>query len=671
VEGMFESPLKALIVVLKILGVTILFGLLMRFIYFNLQIPIHLYSNYYTTTQYKQEGRSLFKLEDDVYRKFYVTGVNLSDYPKIFDDDNKEEIYLEWFHLASELGVETIRLENLKEPLFYEVLSDFNKTNTPLEIIQVIDLDDSNYENMYDAVAGGLSFKLTRRGYQIVDALHGNYKKEDYLVDVSEYVLSYEVGRVWNPDLVIFTNTNHKRFNRYNGRFLDTTEDTLPFERILGEVGDSIVYYESSKYGVHHLLGFVNSGLTDPLEHENIRGYDYYENLVKVDMNSLSFDRDAKAGFYHAYYLNPAYPNFLDYDSKYQYKDEPFTEYLLDLNGSSRLPVVLSSIGISTSLGKSGIDSNGLFDIGGHSELMQGELISELISKVYRTRTSGLVIDSLIDDWERSSWNQVLDDEDDYLWQNVMDSDESFGLVKIVDENEIMIDGTENDWEVYTFLYHDNLKVSFDYDNKYFYILVRDYQDDFYIGFDFNDYSGFNEYQEVFFTNNVDYLIHVDENPRFLVHQYSNSFEPTFLDLLESTNPYLDIPDKEIDKFEVLETVEEAKLSFKNREFESVTKQIGYLDDSLYENSSVFEIKIPWSYFNITNPVNKSKLGDFYEGYNLYEEQFEFISIEIASVDFSATSRPFLIDFKRKKNEYMLKKKDSFNAVKEGFNLLK
>lgn len=657
-----RKPVKKIKRAICILGVVIavlLIGGYFIFYYTNIPLPLH--STGKASTFIKSDGKKLLLFSEGAWEEFIVSGVTLEDtvpggLPVTYD------MYMKWFSMIHEMNANTIQADDLMGTEFYRAFHDYNNNRRePLYLMQVITLEDKEFDNMIDAFSGNLERLLRQKAYLTIDAIHGSTKagENPYMWDVSDWTLAYIVGTDWDQDLVIYTNDAFADKAGYNGKYITTWPTASAFETVLAKVGDSIFSYETAKYGEQRLLGYGNWARTDPIFHDSSWSIGLYENLAHVNMELITAYDTIKSGIFAAYHIEPNYPQFLSFDPVYsKYVDgdgsiNPYKGYLKALNKYHRLPIVISGFGVPASRGISNIDEVRGFNQGGISEKEQGQILQVLYKDIMDAELSGGFIDSWSDDWNQRAWNTkgAVDKDRSAYWSDAETSTQSYGLLAVEPGEErsaCCVDGDVSEWNnAVTVTERDGYKLQMMYDEKYIYFhaqLNKDYLtgDIIYIPIDITPNSGAKQdtANALFYDRDMDFVVVIDgaDNSKILVQEYYNSLYPLYGLEAGKENIYINKPNKDIGEFHL---IKQLSRKFMNDEIggkrEAVFKNAGILrhgnsnpDGEGYDSLADFmisgnniEIRIPWALLNFSDPSKMMIHDDYYENYGV-----EFMNIQ-------------------------------------------
>ncbi len=268
-----------------------------------------------------------------IWTPIFLKGVNLgvalpgkfpSEFPEDFD------IYMNWLKDIGEMNSNIVRIYTIFPPSFYEAFAQYNLlySDNPLYLMQgvwaTVPADHDYYNEDY-------TYHFQKEIKDVIDVIHGNGVLEKsrgkadgvYISDISNFTISYLLGREWEPRGVSFTNQNNS-ISSYAGDFISIPSGTA-MEVWLAEMMDYTLKYETLKYKKQHPISFVNWLPLDPMYHnsehiENDKVREYDNDLEVVDYRKYYKTENVKTGIYAAYHAYPYYPDYVYLDEKYQHK---------------------------------------------------------------------------------------------------------------------------------------------------------------------------------------------------------------------------------------------------------------------------------------------------------------------------------------------------------------
>lgn len=417
---------------------------------------------------------------DQQWQPVFIKGVNLSvALPGRFPSDYPADIktYQEWMTTISDLGANAVRVYSLMPPAFYKALSQHNRNDPSrsLWLIQGIwfelppenDLDDEGYES-----------EIRNEIARVVDAVHGSLAIGprpgrawgSFDEDVSPWLLSFIIGRNWEPFAVDAYNEEHGHIRSWQGEWFSVESGTA-MEVWIARLCDYTAGYQVRRFRTLNPLTFANWPSLDPIDHPTeatVREENEWrvqaglapipdgpatweDDAVSVDSMKIVPSEKNVAGLFASYQIYPSFPDFMNhqYSSGSDGKSS-YSRYLADLKSHhAGQPVVVIEFGISTSRGIAHWHKGGRHH-GGHDETEQGELLARMLREIRDERLAGGLIFSLMDEWSRTTWNTAtfeIPSERGPLWFNVQSPDQSFGLLKQTPVSaSIRIDGHSTDW---------------------------------------------------------------------------------------------------------------------------------------------------------------------------------------------------------------------------------
>jgi tetratricopeptide (TPR) repeat protein len=400
------------------------------------------------------------------WKPVYMVGVGLTaslpgHYPS--DATVDTDLYDDWFQKMNALGINTIRVYSILPPAFYRSLYQYNHAggHPPLHLLQGIVLDDPPLDDFFNHDYYAACQKEIRT---TIDVLHGQgdvpampaHGGGLYPNDVSEWTAGIIIGKEWLSHVVTGNNQFHPDMRNYQGAYIEVPSGSAT-EVFLAQMVNLAAEYEETKYNWQHPVAFLNWPTLDPLHHptestilEEVsirRGLGEHvptpdppyddDDSVTVDPTHLHATDRLKAGYFAAYSVVPYYPDFLNYDPRYQtVRDSEggnsFFGYLKDLKAhQAGIPLVIVDYGVPSSRGVGHFNPGGL-DQGGKTERQQGEILARMTRNIYDAGGAGGFIFEWLDQWFRQTWlvrNFEVPMENKLLWKNPLDPAEYSGLV--------------------------------------------------------------------------------------------------------------------------------------------------------------------------------------------------------------------------------------------------
>lgn len=413
------------------------------------------------------------------WQPVFIKGVNLSvTLPGRFPSDQPtdERAYRDWIASIAGMGANALRVYTLLPPAFYRALAHHNRiADRRLWLIQGIwfdlppanDFDDQTYRRE-------IELEIAR----VVDAVHGNLAIGPrpgqawgaFDEDVSPFLISFVLGRNWEPFVVEKFNERRRSVSTWEGEWF-RVEDGQAMESWVASLCDYTTAYQVRRYRTLHPITFANWPSLDPIDHptESSRaeenewrtragmqpipdhGTAWEDDVVSIDATRILPTDQNTAGIYASYQIYPSFPDFMNH----QYgtgsdPDRSYGRYLSELKSyHGRQPVLVIEFGISTSRGIAHTHTGSLHH-GGHDERTQGRLLAQQLQEIFDHDFAGGIIFSFMDEWSRTTWNTAafeIPSERGYLWFNAQSPDQSFGLVRQAPASSpIRIDGIAHDW---------------------------------------------------------------------------------------------------------------------------------------------------------------------------------------------------------------------------------
>ncbi len=638
----------------------------------DLYIPYTGEIEYFT----KSDGKLIYLDSGNGFEEFEIKGVNLGlGKPGYYATEKaitKAE-YLRWFRQIKELGANTIRVYTLGGEDFYEAFYEFNNGNPdPLYLLHGVWVDDYLINSTYSALDEEFYEPFLDDCRIIVDVIHGRYKTDSenslfsdhYRCDISPWVAGYILGIEWESTLVSYTDNSFEQLPQFSGTYL-YTENASNFEIFLASVGESVVNYETVKYGTQRMIAFSNWATTDPLEHtKDIKLY--FQKCGSVDVEHIKCTDSLLTGQFASYHIYPYYPDY--YSILPEHEENTYLQYLKDINEHHSMPVVISEFGVSSGRGMAAYDGHGR-NQGGISETQQGEALVSMYQDIMNAGCSGSIVFTWQDEWFKRTWNTMAntDLKSTPYWSDYQTNEQYFGLLSFDPgdkESICYVDGNRSDWSQDTpVMENGNIRVSVKYDEKFIYFLVEQggfslSDDILYVPIDTTPKSG-SPYAENFsieMSHAADFIIEINgkENSRIWVQKRydiidalyytnispQNIFSKVFIasdtpqftqirlllqkDLYYRSSSDDNISDKQITfqefnpkdplLYQIMETFETGKLTYGNANPDA--DNFNSLADFCAGDGFV-EIKLPWGLLNFADPSQMKIHDDYYECYGV------------------------------------------------------
>lgn len=558
--------------------------------------------------------------EDTIYvdrgdgpRPFVIKGVNLGvGIPGHFATDYAidKETYLRWFRQIQEMGANTIRVYTILQDDFYNAFYEYNKENPePLYMLHGVWVNDYVQNSHRDAYDADFLDAFLRDSRTVVDILHGKKKLNlgtetgsgTYRKDVSPWVLGYILGVEWEDVTVTYTDHKFPHMEPYQGKYLRATADASAFESMLTQVGDSIIAYETERYGQQRLVAFSNWQTTDPFQYPADITW-FFGKCAVVDVEHIQATDAFLSGQFASYHVYPYYSDYLNYilreveniitpeeaervmslaeggascmeylegtdeaaflDSKGRVNT--YLAYLKLLTKHHKMPVVISEFGVSTGRGMAQRDFNTNRNQGHMSEREQGQALVECWEDIMAAGCNGGCVFTWQDEWFKRTWNTMhaVDLQRTPFWSDYQTNEQYFGLLSFDPGKETSVcyvDGKIDEWRSEDLVFQKgDLALSVKYDERFLYFLIRkEGEDPFYLPIDTTQKSGSKTCQgtNLTFDREADFLLVLDgkENSRLLVQERYEVLRAMYYHETHNADPYIDPPAKDSPVFKPVE----------------------------------------------------------------------------------------------------------------------
>lgn len=412
-------------------------------------------------------GQDSFQIQrDGKWKDILIKGVNIGmGKPGAFPGEasiTKEE-YFRWFKQIGSMNANAIRIYTLHPPEFYQALYEYNQlAKEPLYLFHGAWVNEEKFVETQNAFSKEVMDDFRRELKQMIDIVHGNadipakpgHSSGVYEYDISPYVLGFIIGTEWDPGTVLNTNVKNSGMEQFSGNYFQT-KNAEPFEIWLASMMDYTASYETEHYQWQHNISFTNWVTTDLLEHpsEPLET----EDMVSVDPNLIYNTKGFYAGMFASYHVYPYYPDFFNYEEKYQnYKDKQgeqnhYAGYLNDLISAHKMPVLIAEFGVPASRGLTHRNDSGM-NQGFLTEQQQGEMNSRMFNAIVDEGSAGGIVFAWQDEWFKRTWN-TMDYDNPHrrpYWTNRQTNEQNFGLLSFEPgkkSSAMLVDGRKQDWE--------------------------------------------------------------------------------------------------------------------------------------------------------------------------------------------------------------------------------
>lgn len=659
---------------LGICGLILVLGVLLYELYYGLSFVLVSKDDQVSAIA-TTHGKGIFIVDQYGNEPFTVMGVDLgAGMPGKFATEFAipYETYLSWFALISDMNANVIRVYTIQDPTFYEAFHDFNQgREQPLYLLHGVWVDDDVMRSSNDAYDDAFLEVFKEDCRMLVDVLHGRrtirendrYAYGRYRHDVSPWVLGYILGVEWEQDIVLYTDDRREPEAQFQGAYLYTTPDASAFEGMLARVGDTLLAYESEKYGEQRLLAFSNWPETDPLEHQQWR-LEQSTNLSHIDVEHIRQTDKVQSGMFASYHIYPYYPLFMDFEPQYaSYVDEtgtnnPYLGYLRAINDHHSIPVVVTEYGLPASRGVARINLARGMNQGGLSEADQAERLPILLDDIMNAGCAGAVLFEWHDEWFKRTWNTWpgVDLARSAYWSDYQTNEQFFGLLSFdpgTEQSVCYVDGDASEWaDVPIAAESDALSVQVLYDEKFLYFHVRaegfdPAADRLYLPIDLTDRSGAYGDAEsgLAFDVAVDFLLVIDgtDNSRLLVQEYYDTLYATERAQIWGEDPYQNVPAKDSSSFRLIEQFLRGAIFLADgTSTEPWLFPTGELrhgnanpDDPDYDSLADYmftengvEIRIPYGLLNFADPSTMRIHDDYYEYFGIVYQEIDHLTLQ-------------------------------------------
>jgi hypothetical protein len=351
--------------------------------------------------------------------------------------------YKRWFQLIAGAGFNTIRIYTLHFPRFYDEFARYNRENPdkPLYLLHGAWLNEEYSTPNAQDDQYSLTGIFDQNIQEMIDCMHGNKTISpriaagygQYKTDVSPWVIGFVIGREIHAAEVSWTNYVHRAVTGYSGAHV-AINPASPTEAWSAERVDKLMAYERTHYQTARPAAFSSWLTLDPITHPS-EDPGSEEDSESINLNEMKLV-DAPGGYFVSYHAYPYYPNFINWDEKYQnvYDDDGINNYLAclrDLRSHyTGFPLLITEFGVPSSYGNARFSLSGM-NHGGMTEEQQGNYNMRMLHNIYDTDCGGGVMFSWMDEWFKRTWitNPVTSDRR-YMWHNICSPENNFGLIR-------------------------------------------------------------------------------------------------------------------------------------------------------------------------------------------------------------------------------------------------
>lgn len=413
----------------------------------------------------RTRGRRFEVSSPEGWRPFYIQGVNLGvalpgKYPWEFPTDSA--LYAGWLDTLASMHANTLRVYTILPPAFYRALRGWNLTH-PDRLLWLVHGVWTELPPKHDFNNGAW-----KRGFQgdmrrVVDLVHGaatiparpTHASGRYDADVSPWVLSYIIGREWEPFAVKAFDSRNPGARTYQGRYLRVKSGTA-MDVWLAQQCDLMLAYEADAYNALRPIAYTNWPTLDPLRHpteattaeeaawrrrsgrkSEARKLEYENDAIGLDPNLVEPTPANPAGWFASYHAYPYYPDFMMLDPGYRKARSPegpstYFGYLRRLVAHhAAIPTVIAEYGVPSSRGNAHIHPQG-WGHGGHDEQAMAAIDARLTRDIRASGAAGAILFAWIDEWFKKNWMVIeyeIPLENTRLWHNVMDAEQNYGIM--------------------------------------------------------------------------------------------------------------------------------------------------------------------------------------------------------------------------------------------------
>ncbi len=584
-------------------------------LYYRTEFYISFNKNHHIESFVKTDGKMIFMKNNSSWEEFEIKGIDMGvgvpgEWATDFSVD--KDTYTKWFGQMQEMGANTLRIYTIQADDFYNAYYEYNTNlekqgREPLWLLHGVWVNDYVQHSHLDAYADEFRQNFIDESRIMIDVIHGRKKLSigrnasagsgTYNKDVSKWVIGYILGVEWESDVVTYTNQVHEGMDRYMGKYIYTSENALPFENMLAEVGDKLMQYQTDKYKTQRLIAYSNWPTTDPFKY-SAGVTQHFTKMAQVNVEHIKLTDKVVTGHFASYHIYPYHPDYLlaekeevellkqlgsindtntfkyleyklslnksphisEYVEEHDYIDDygrenTYLAYLSAINRYHTIPVVISEFGVSTGRGMAQIDKNTNRNQGNMSETEQGEALIQCYKDIKRAGCAGCCIFTWQDEWFKRTWNTMhaVDLSRTPYWSDYQTNEQYFGLLSFDPGKERSVCYVDGDIEEWTaddkVSQNEGLSVSMKYDERFIYFLVNKDKADFdkdyiYIPIDITSKSGSNYCSnfDIKFEMDADFLIVLNGkgNSKIMVQERYEAMRSTYSEEVYHVDTYLE-----------------------------------------------------------------------------------------------------------------------------------
>lgn len=579
-----------------------------------------------------------------------------------------KEKWLEWFNDIVEMGANTINASTIFDSDFYDAFYQHNTNNEePLYLIQGVKVADDagltekdGYDkNFYDA--------LKKDVKAVVDIIHGrkiilsNKIKGTgfYRHDISKWVVGYVIGEEWEKEVVKYTDKNDMHDEKFNGDFIEITNQGSRFEVLIAKVMEQMIGYETRKYKTQRPISFDSHPSMDPFNYQEV----YAAQMNKY--NNLSIEHfepkeNYKANVFASYQFQYLPDNILDALSTDmsshidELKNGGTLGYYELLHKYHSVPVIISAFSVpsvrTTLRGRS------------YTEKEQGEELVNWLKRFNGLGYGGVIISSWQDVWDRRAFHTsyAVNLNESYRWHDRLTETQHMGLLSfdvLRNDTKMLIDGNDEDWSDISFLdssENGSYKVTRDLNNIY--VLINQNQDQpkpYHVLFDTHPELGSHElpFSGKKIDEGIDFYLAIDNDfAELYVFERYQGVRQNYLESVSGIDPFVNVPSKDSNRFLSFQSLKfeneisdrtDNRIKNNNYSFQSIGR-LNFYDEELHAthldqtidiamNANVIELRIANGLLNVSDPINGSIHDDYYVNYGVEALDIEAFSVAVST----------------------------------------
>ena len=478
--------------------------------------------------------------------------------------------YIQRFQQMEIMGIKVVRVYSLLSPGFYNALNDWNKNHNPIYVLHgtgfpEYEMEQNNGTSVFDGeitylmklfiekslvgVYGGGKFQYK------YDYSNGGAKPiyGEYTTDISQYLIGWVISGEISPYCINRTNGDINAPSKYEGKYFSSNEKASKFEVWVSEIFDYLAE-KSIEYGHMAPISHTNWVTIDGISGNRNSNYFFSElHSIESRYNEIDFDSvedwqefdlhniDVNIETWEAgkFYNQHVYPYYPDYIKSKISSNDPYKKYLeIIKNYYSDLPLIITEVGLPTSIGISSLEITFGRNHGFNTEEQQGKLMYDMMKMITDkpdndgVDINGVIVFQMYDEWFKKSWNTKILEINRQQWKNALTSEQYYGIFNVESHPDLIIGKSIKENKYY------KTKITNNYEFINFDINLKKQINDgeIIIGIDMMP-GGVNYVERSEFKNKIDaYLIISKDKVEFKISSDYDAFKRQYGNWLDNKN---------------------------------------------------------------------------------------------------------------------------------------